>query len=82
MGKADYYKPGSFNRICERTGFKVKAEGTQKEWNNRIVRKESYEPRQPQDLIKSRPDRQQVRDPRTEAADRFLATNEVTRDDL
>lgn len=82
MGKADYYAPGDFNRLCERTGQKVKASNTRKEWNNRIVRTESWEPRQPQDLIRSRPDNQQVADPRTEPADVFATTNEVKAEDL
>lgn len=82
MGKADYYEPGSFNRICDRTGFKVKANATRKEWNNSIVREESYEPRQPQDLIRSRPDNQAVTDPRAEADDVFVGVNDVTADDL
>lgn len=77
MGKADFYKPGDFNRICDRSGFKVKASWTRKEWNNNIVRSKSWEPRQPQDLLRSRPDRQQVPDPRSEATDSFVDTNEV-----
>lgn len=77
MGHADYYKPGGFNRICDRTGFKIKASQTRKEWNNHIVRSKSFELRHPQDLLRSRPDRQQVPDPRTEATDNFVATNEV-----
>ncbi len=82
MGKNDYYRPGSWNRICDRTGFKIKAEDTRKEWNNLIVRKESWEPRHPQDLIRSKPDHQQVPDPRTPQPDVFLATNEVKAEDL
>lgn len=41
------------------------------------MRKESWEPRQAQDLVRSRPDRQQVDDPRDLQAARFLATNEA-----
>lgn len=76
-GRADYYAPGDFNRICSRTGFKIKASQTKKEWNNQIVRRESWEARHPQDLLRSRPDRQQVPDPRSEATDTFLGTNDV-----
>lgn len=82
MGKADHFAPGAFNRICDRTGFKVKSFNTAKEWNNLIVRKESWEPRQAQDLIRSIQDRQQVQDPRTEQTDIFVGANEVTVDDL
>jgi len=73
---------GDHNVICDRTGMKVKASQTKKQWNNLIVRKESWEPRHPQDLIRSKPDRQQVEDPRTEQEDYFLTTNEVSAEDL
>jgi len=82
MGKADYYAPGDHNVICDRTGKKVKASQTRKQWNNLIVREESWEPRHPQDLIRSKPDHQQVPDPRSEQEDVFLATNEVKAEDL
>ncbi len=82
MGAADFYKPGDFNRVCDLTGFKVKASDTKKRWDNMIVCRESFEMRQPQDLLRSRPDRQQVVDPRSEATDVFLSTNEVVASDL
>lgn len=81
MGKSDYYLPGAHNLICDRTGMKIKSTDAIKEWNNLIVRKESYEPRQAQDLIRSKQDRQQVQDPRTEQTDVFITT-EITPDDL
>lgn len=84
MGKADFYLPGAHNKICDRTGFKIKSTDAVKEWNNFVVRRESYEPRQAQDLIRSKQDRQQVQDPRTEQTDRFIGTDvaAVTADDL
>lgn len=82
MGHADHYVPGAHNKICDRTGFKIKSGEAQKEWNNHIVRRLSFEMRQPQDLLRSRPDRQQVADPRSEATDVFLGTNDVSADDL
>ena len=82
MGKADFWKPGDYNIICDRTGFKVKASWAHKEWNGNTVRNESWEPRHPQDLIRSIPDRQDVPDPNPEAEDTFLAVGDVTVDDL
>ena len=82
MGKADFYEPGGWNVVCERTGHKRKASMCRKEWNNLIVQKSSWEPRHPQDFIRSKPDRQQVPDPRTESEDYFLSTNEVTVEEL
>lgn len=82
MGKADFLRVGDWNVICERTGKKIKASQSRKEWTNAIVRKESWEPRHPQDLLRSKPDRQQVPDPRTEQEDVFLTTNQVQPEDL
>ncbi len=67
------YRPGDFYRICERTGFKVLASKTRKEWTGRIVRTESYENRHPQDFVKGVVDRQYVTDARGEpSADNFI----------
>lgn len=64
MGTKLHYKPGSFYRICDRTGFAVRAEHTQKQWNNIIVRDRSFENRQPQDFVRGRRDDQTVPQPR------------------
>ena len=45
-----YYRKGDANVICDRTGFKIKKSQARKEWNNLLVRKESWEPRQPLDF--------------------------------
>ena len=82
MGKADYLKPGAHNKICDRTGFKIKSSSARKEWNNFVVRDRSWEQRQPQDLIRSKQDRQHVDNPRTEQTDRFLSPGDVKAEDL
>lgn len=72
-GRADYYRHGDFNRICDRSGFKVKASRTQKEWNGLIVRREDWEPRHPQDYVRGVRDQQSVREARPEpVADTFV----------
>lgn len=76
------YRPGDHNVVCDRTGFKLKRSQCRKEWNNLVVRKESWEPRHPQDFLRVRPDRQDVADPRTRQDPVFLATNEVKAEDL
>lgn len=65
----EYYKPGSFWRIDDRTGFKIRAERTEQEWTNRIVRDLSWEPRQPQDFVRGTADQQTVPAPRPEGID-------------
>lgn len=75
-------KDGDYWVICDRTGFKVPASETRKEWNGLRVHKSVWEPRHPQDFVRGKADRQQVPDPRPEGEDTFLSTNEVTRDSL
>ena len=82
MGAADFLKPGDYNIICRRTGFKVKASWARKEWTGQTVRSQSWEARHPQDLIRSIPDRQDVPDPNPEGADVFLAVGEVKAGEL
>lgn len=55
-----FYKPGSFYRIDDRTGFKVRAEDQQREWTNLLIRKQSFEMRQPQDFVTGVVDDQNV----------------------
>lgn len=77
-----YYLPGAHSVLCDRTGFKVKSTQVRKQWDGLVVRSESWEPRHPQDLIRSVQDHQAVADPRPEDPDYFLTTNEVSTEDL
>jgi hypothetical protein len=58
------YKPGSFYRSDDRSGFTRRAEDTKKEWTELIVGKDLWEIRQPQDLVRGVPDNQTVPNPR------------------
>lgn len=60
MGRENFYKPGSFYRIDDKTGFAVRAERTQMEWNGLIVDRRVYEARQPQDYVRGVYDDQTV----------------------
>jgi len=60
MGRENFYKPGSFYRICDRTGFAIRSERTRMEWNNLIVSDRVWEARQPQDFVKGVNDSQNV----------------------
>jgi hypothetical protein len=64
MGRKLHYIRGSFYRTSDRTGFPVRAEDTRAEWNGLIVENRTWEPRQPQDLVKGVPDIQSVPDAR------------------
>ncbi len=72
MADDKHYVPGSFYRICDITGFKVRAERTHKMWSGTIRRIQSWEPRQPQDFVKGVRDDQAVSDPRPRQIDRFI----------
>lgn len=79
----DEFKFGEYNMICDRTGFKIKSGDAKREWNGLTVRKESWEPRHPQDFVRGRADRQAVPNARPEpASDTFITAADVTPDDL
>jgi hypothetical protein len=68
-------RPGDFWRICDRSGFRVPASETVKEWNGAIVRKDLAEPRHPQDLLRiRRPEKMGVPDPRPPPVDVYIGT--------
>lgn len=72
MADDKHYIPGSFYRICERTGYKVRADKTSMEWTGEIVRNKSWEPRQPQDFVTGVRDDQTVPNPRPRSIDQFI----------
>lgn len=72
MGRDLHYEPGSFYRADDRTGFPVRAERTQREWNGLIVSKDVWEARQPQDLVKGVKDQQSVPQARPLAPNTFV----------
>lgn len=75
--------PGDWFVRCDRTGFKVPASETRREWNGQIVWEGVYEPRHPQDFVRGVRDDQTVPFARpVNTEDTFLSTNEVTKDDL
>lgn len=78
-----WYLPGGYNFICQRTGYKTKSNDLRKEWNGLVVRSGSWEPRHPQDMLRSFPDHQAVDEPNPEPPeDTFLGDNEVLASDL
>ncbi len=74
-----YFKPGSHNVLCDRTGFVIKSTDVIKEWNGKVVRRASYEDRHPQDFIRGIKERPGVRNARPEPA---LTFGTFTRNDL
>jgi len=72
MADDKHYVGGEFYRICDMTGFKIRAPHTRKQWNNIIVREQSWEPRQPQDFVKGVRDEQAAPEPRPRQVNVFL----------
>ena len=66
------YRSGDFWRICDRSGRKVRASQTAKQWDGLIVSLAEFEERHPQDFVRGRKDHQSVPDPRPEGVDSFL----------
>jgi hypothetical protein len=52
-GKADHYGPGSWNVVCYQCGRKFKASQMRKHWQGYWVCPQHWEPRHPQDFVKS-----------------------------
>lgn len=67
----DLYFPGDHYRICDRTGLKVRASQTRKEWTGAIVRDLSWEARHSQDFVRGRADKQTVIGPRPDSEPEF-----------
>lgn len=70
--RGDQYKPGSFYRSDDRSGFTRRAEETKKEWTGLIVGENLWEIRQPQDFVRGVPDDQTVPSPRPTPPDVFI----------
>lgn len=66
------WEPGLFKRICDRTGFAVLSDQTTKQWNGIVVRRESAEPRHPQEFVRGRSDKQTVPMPRPRQVEEFV----------
>jgi predicted amidophosphoribosyltransferase len=60
MGRADFYKDGDYNGICDSCGKKFKFSTLKQTWQGFFVCKKCYEPRHPQDFVRAVKDKQQV----------------------
>lgn len=78
----DQFILGDTNSICDVCGHKYKGSQLRKRWDGAMVCSADFETRHPQDLIKARPERNNVKNARFEPAYRFLAANEVQPEDL
>jgi len=72
MGRHYHFRPGSFYRQDDKTGFPTRMEQTLKQWDSQIVDKRVYEVRHPQDFVRGTKDDQTVPDARPVAPDTFV----------
>ena len=72
MGRADYYKDGDYNAICDECGKKFKFSKLKKRWDGLFVCERDWEPRHPQDYVKGIRDNMSVPISRPEAGNNFL----------
>ena len=72
-GGANYFKKGSYNVICDTSGFKCKAEDTKMQWDGLRVLKDWWDPRHPQDFAATARDMQWV--PNARPVQAYVFTN-------
>jgi hypothetical protein len=72
MGKADYFKDGDWNGICDYCGFKFKFSKLKKTWDGYYACRKCWEPRQPQDFVRGVLDDQSVPDSRPDQDPTFV----------
>lgn len=83
MGRADYFKQGDYNRICDKCGLKVKASETAEEWTGSIVCADGcFEDRHPQDFVRGVFDDQRVDKPRPDGEPVYVSPTDITADDF
>lgn len=68
--------------VCDASGFVCMRSECRKQWNGLLVRKDFWEPEQPQDHLKARAEKTSVADPRPEQPDPPLLTPALTLDQL
>lgn len=70
--KFTWWKSGSWNTLCDRCGFKFKAEDLREEWDKLMVCKDCWELRHPQELIRPIQDQNKLPWTRPEGSHVFL----------
>lgn len=79
---SDNFILGDSKACCDCCGFDFKQSALRKRWDGAMVCSADWEAKHPQDMLQSRPERNNVKDARPEPAPRFLEANEITAADL
>lgn len=72
MADDKHYVAGDYFRICDESGFKVRAGRTKKMWYGTIRRSQSWEPRNAQDFVRGVYDNQTVPEARPRQVNTFI----------
>ena len=72
--KTPYDVPAGPVALDPASGFKVPHKDLEKQWDGEWIDKRFLDRRNPQDLIRTRPDKPNLPHPRPEPADRFVST--------
>lgn len=72
MGRADYFKDGDWNSVCQQCGKKFKFSKLKKQWDGILACPKCYDYRHPQEFVRSKPDKQNVPDTVVEPTDTFI----------
>jgi len=68
------YIPGDYWVICDRCGFKYRRSECRLTWDNLLVCRKDWEPRHPQDFVRSKRDNQRVPIPRPDSNNIQIST--------
>ena len=82
MSHVSHFKPGQHLFVCDIDGKVYHSEKKRKMWNGLIVCPDCWNPREAQDFVRGREDKQVVDNPRPEATDVFVNPGDVTADSL
>lgn len=72
MGKADYFKSGDWNGICEQCGKKFKFSKLRTQWDGITACPSCFDYRHPQEFVRGRVDKQSVPNSSPEPEDVFI----------
>lgn len=78
----DNFILGDSKSCCDVCGFDYKQSQLRKRWDGAMVCEPDWEPRHPQDSLKARPERNNVKDARPAPAYHFVEPGENTADKL
>lgn len=72
MGRADFFKGGDYNAICDYCGFKFKASQLRRTWDGYMACQVDWSPRNAQDFVRGVRDQRPLPWTRPEAPDTFI----------